>query len=157
MVRWLWPLKWKPSGLMRFWFIALSKFQTVCTKSLQSCLTDCDPMDCSPPGSSVHGILQARKLEWVAKPSSRGDSQPRDGTHISCLLHWRAGPLLPPFSCQYLNSWASQVTKWVENPPVMQEMWAESDTAKHAHTSWFFPQKVGTRLPSDDQLFGLKL
>ena len=41
-----------------------------CAKSLQSCLTLCDPMDCSPPGSSVHGILQARTLEWVAMPSS---------------------------------------------------------------------------------------
>ena len=40
-------------------------------KSLQSCLTLCDRMDCSPPGSSVHGILQARILEWVAMPSSR--------------------------------------------------------------------------------------
>ena len=38
----------------------------VCAKSLQSCLTLCDPVDCSPPGSSVHGILQARILEWVA-------------------------------------------------------------------------------------------
>ena len=47
-------------------------------KLLQSCLTLCDPMDCSPPGSSVHGILQARILEWVAMPSSRGTSQPRD-------------------------------------------------------------------------------
>ena len=36
------------------------------TASLQSCLTLCDPMDCSPPGFSVHGILQARTLEWVA-------------------------------------------------------------------------------------------
>ena len=43
----------------------------VCAKSLQSCLTLCDSMDCSPPGSSVHGILQARLLEWVAMPSSR--------------------------------------------------------------------------------------
>ena len=41
-------------------------------KSLQSCLTLSDPKDCSPPGSSVHGILQARILEWVAMPSSRG-------------------------------------------------------------------------------------
>ena len=41
-------------------------------KSLQSCLTLCDPKDCSPPGSSVHGILQARILQWVAMPSSRG-------------------------------------------------------------------------------------
>ena len=43
----------------------------VCTKSLESCLILCDPMDCSPPGSSVHGILQARILEWVAMPSSK--------------------------------------------------------------------------------------
>ena len=52
-------------------------------KSLQSCLTVCDPMDCSPPGSSVHGILQARTLEWVTMPSSRGSSHPRDRTRIS--------------------------------------------------------------------------
>ena len=42
-----------------------------------SCLTLCDPMDCSPPASSVHRILQARKLEWVAIPFSRGSFQPR--------------------------------------------------------------------------------
>ena len=50
---------------------------------LQSCLTLCDPMDCSPPGSSVYGILQASILKWVAMPSSRGFSQPRDRTRIS--------------------------------------------------------------------------
>ena len=44
-----------------------------------SCLTLCDPMD--PPGSSVHGSLQARILDWVAMPSSRGPSRPRDQTH----------------------------------------------------------------------------
>ena len=43
----------------------------------------CDPMDCSPPGSSVHGILQARILEWVAISFSRGSSRPRDQTQIS--------------------------------------------------------------------------
>ena len=43
-------------------------------------------MDCSPPGSSVHGILQARILEWVAMLSSKGSSQPRDQTHISSSL-----------------------------------------------------------------------
>ena len=43
------------------------------------------PMDCSPPGSSVHGILQARILEWVAIPFSRGSSRPRDGTWVSCI------------------------------------------------------------------------
>ena len=54
-------------------------------QSLQSCLIDCDPMDCSSPGSSVHGILQARILEWVAMPFSRGSSQPKGLTHLSCI------------------------------------------------------------------------
>ena len=49
-------------------------------KVAQLCLALCDPMDCSPPGSSVHGILQARILEWVAISSSRGSSWPRDHT-----------------------------------------------------------------------------
>ena len=53
---------------------SLQEVQYVRAKSLQSCLTLCDPMDCSPPGSSVHGILQARILEWVAMPFSRGSS-----------------------------------------------------------------------------------
>ena len=47
------------------------------------CPTLCDPVDYSPPGSSVHGILQARMLEWVAMPFSRGSSQPRDQTWVS--------------------------------------------------------------------------
>ena len=51
----------------------------------QSCLTQCDPMDCSPPGFSVHELLQARILEWTAMPSSRGSSGPRDRTHVSCI------------------------------------------------------------------------
>ena len=55
----------------------------MCAKSLQSCLTLCNPMDCNPPASSVHGIFQARIPEWVVMPSSRGSSQPRDLTHIS--------------------------------------------------------------------------
>ena len=49
----------------------------------QLCLTLCNSMDCNPPGSSVHGILQAGILEWVAMPSSRGSSQLRDRTQVS--------------------------------------------------------------------------
>ena len=45
----------------------------------------CNPMDCGPPGSSVHGILQARMLEWVAILFSRGSYQPRDQTQVSCI------------------------------------------------------------------------
>ena len=51
----------------------------------------CNPMDCSPPGSSDYGILQARILEWVAMPSSRGSSQPRDRTvisYVSYIVRW---------------------------------------------------------------------
>ena len=60
-----------------------TQWNIVCAKSLQSCLTLCDPMDCSPPVSSIHGILQARILKWVAVPFSRRSFQPRDGTQIS--------------------------------------------------------------------------
>jgi len=52
-------------------------------KLLQSCQL-CDPMDCSPPGSFVHGILQARILKWVAMFSSKGSSQSKDQTQVSC-------------------------------------------------------------------------
>ena len=55
----------------------------------QLCPTLCDPMDCSPPGSSVHGIFQARILEWVAISYSRGYSQPRDQTLSLVSLHSR--------------------------------------------------------------------
>ena len=48
---------------------------------------------CSPLGSSVHGILQARTIKWVAIPSSRGSSWLRDWTHVSCLLLWQVGSL----------------------------------------------------------------
>ena len=77
------------------WLIFLL-IDCVCAKSLQSCLTLCDPMDCNPPDSSVHGILQARILEWVAISSSRGSSQCREQTCVS--WHWQVGslPLVPP-------------------------------------------------------------
>ena len=59
----------------------------VCVYALvtQSCSTLCDPMDCRPPSFSVHGILQARILEWIAIPFFRGSSQPKDWTQISCI------------------------------------------------------------------------
>ena len=56
-----------------------------CAQSLQSCPTPCDPLDCNPVSSSLHEILQARILEWVAIPFCRGSSQPRDQTCISCI------------------------------------------------------------------------
>ena len=70
-----------------FYFMeTLSKQQGLLVKEsevAQSCLTLCDPVDCSLPGSTIHGILQARILEWVAISFSRGSSRPRDWTWVS--------------------------------------------------------------------------
>ena len=63
----------------------LSRQGYMCAKLLQLCLTLWDPLDCSPPGSFVHGILQARILEWVAISYARGSSRPSDWTHISFI------------------------------------------------------------------------
>ena len=60
-------IKWKKGALLLL---------CVCAKSLESCPTLCNPMDCSLLVSSVHGVLQARKLEWVSMPSSRGSFHP---------------------------------------------------------------------------------
>ena len=73
------------------------------------CTTLCDSVDCSPPGSSVHGILQARILEWVAMPSSRGSSRPGDQTWFLQLLNCR----------QILYHWA------IKEPPVKRGEWKE--------------------------------
>ena len=82
---------------------------------LQSRVALCDPMGCSPPGSSVHGISQARILEWAAISSSRESSRPRDGTRNPlCLLHWQGG-------------FFSTSTTW-EDPP------RPADTHIHTHT-----------------------
>ena len=64
-----------------------------------SCVTLCDPMDCSLLGSSVHGILQARILEWVAIPFSRGSSQHRDQIRVSCI------------SGSFFTNWATKEAK----------------------------------------------
>ena len=77
---------------------------TVCLRTLclllkqgtQLCPTLCNLMDCSPPGSSVHEIFQARILEWVAIPFSRGSSWPRDWTHVSWVGRW----ILYPWATQ---------------------------------------------------------
>ena len=70
-----------------------------CAKSLQSSPILRDPMDCSLPGSSVHGISQARILEKFATSFSRGSSQLRDQTHVSCVSCVGRQILYHPFSC----------------------------------------------------------
>ena len=74
-----------------------------------------NPMDCSPPGSFIHGILQARILEWVAISSSRGSSWPRDQTYISCiagsfLTHW-ATREAPSYTGSSQIQWEKRTTQ----------------------------------------------
>ena len=81
---------------------------------LQSCLTLCNPMGCSPPDFSVHEILQARILEWVAIPFSRGSSQPRDQTQVSCI----AGRLLESEFSLTFTEWQAlwyTIRMWYKN------------------------------------------
>ena len=101
LIQWILPgFLWYPSTVLSTvgrmvneTNVVLDRMECVCvcvcaracapTKSFQSCPTLCNPMDCSSPGSFVHGILQARMLERVAMLSSRGSSQPRDQACIS--------------------------------------------------------------------------
>ena len=111
---------------IHIWFIYI--FIYVCCLNCESVscsvMSNSFAMDCSPPGSSVHGILQARILEWIAISSSSGSSRPRDRTHISCIgrlilchLSHQGSPTL--FYCCYffildnVQSWGIKVyPKW---------------------------------------------
>ena len=77
-----------PFSLLKSHFLPSSHVKSLNAECLvsQLCLTLCDPMDYCPPGSSVHGISQARKLEWVAISSSKGSYRPRDWTGVSCIF-----------------------------------------------------------------------
>ena len=78
-LHWWWEL------LRVLLFLGWARKHTCVFSLTQLCPTLCNPMDCSPTGSSIHGIFQARILEWVAIFSSRGSSQPRDQTWVSCI------------------------------------------------------------------------
>ena len=67
------------------WLLIILKLYYFCCLVAKSCPTLCNPMHYSPPGCSDHGISQARILEWVAISISRGSSQPRNQTHVSCI------------------------------------------------------------------------
>ena len=90
-------------------------------KSLQSCPTLCDPIDGSPPGSPVPGVLQARILEWVAFSFSRGSSQSRDPTQVSCV----AGGFLTSWATdQFSRSLCSSMNRSTPGLPVLTNSWS---------------------------------
>ena len=104
-----------------------SKF---CCLVAKSCLTLCDPVDCSSPGSSVHGISRARTLEWVAISSFRGSSRPRDQTCLSCT----AGGFLP---LSHQGSPWFQILKLIKKIPCMWILnkWLEANIRKYQQLS----------------------
>ena len=104
---------------------------------VQSCPTLWDPMDCSPPGFSVHGILQARILEWIAISFSRGYSQPRDQTLISFI------------SCigRFFTNWATRKQSLIKpvfnkHLPYGRSILLQSLASSGGHRKFF---KIGQR------------
>ena len=84
----------------------------------QLCLTACDPMDCSPPGSSVHGIFQARILEWAAISYSRVSSWPKNQTCVSCVSCIGRRVLY------HRTTWEALPFKSTGKPVLMDQLWA---------------------------------
>ena len=103
-------------------------------KVTQSCPTFCDPMDCSLPGSSVHEILQARILEWVAVPFSRGSSKPRDWTQVSCT----AGGFFTVWTTRKAHPWPQSSCKICSQKPPCTGAWELAFPAQpwSCHGQW---------------------
>ena len=87
-------------------------------------------MDCSPPGSSIHRISQARILEWVTKPSSRGSFWPRDRTQVSCIVGG--------FFNQQSHLGNSRILEWVVYPFSSGSFWLRNQTAVSCIAHVFF-------------------
>ena len=91
----------------------VSSIVLCCAQSLQLCPTFWDPIDCSPPGSSVHGILWARILEWVAMASARSSSWPTDWARASCLLHCRQ--IIYHWATRNATSLLPSLSEWISS------------------------------------------
>ena len=100
MIRQIWPLD--DGGICK-WHYLISQDKVKWSEVAQLCLALCDPMDCSLPGSSVHGIFQAIVLEWIAISFCRGSSRPRDWTRVSRIVDRR------------FTVWATREVLWSGN------------------------------------------
>ena len=99
----------------------------------QCCPTLCDPMNCSPPGSSVHGILQERIVEWVAMPFSRGPSQSKEQTSTSCFS-WIADR----FFYQLSHQGRPRILEWVVYPFSRGSSWSRNQIGISCIAGGFF-------------------
>ena len=110
----------------------------VCAKSLRLCTTLCNPMDCNPPGSSVHGILQAWRLEWVAIPFQTQGLNP-SLLHCRQILYYLSHPLSFWFYFKYVSFNIKHVH--VLSHSVMSDFLTPSTVAPQAPLSMGFPRK----------------
>ena len=95
---------------------------SACVRHGQLCPTLCDPMDCSLLGSSVHGIILARILEWVVISSSRGSAQPRDRTRVSCV--------------SYIGKHVYSLALSPQGSPGISEIGVSPGVSFHFHGEW---------------------
>ena len=122
----------RPLQLLGVIYIVLYMQLYGCVVVTQSCPTLCNSMDYSSSGSSVHGILQARMLEWAAIPFSRGSSQPRDWILVSCII------------VRFLTIWATReahTSNW--KPP---KRFKQSDMSKFIVLIPLFLQRGGKKV-----------
>ena len=128
-------------------------------------------MDCSPPDSPVHGILQARILEWVVISFCRGSSRPRDGTQVSCtgrwvLYHWATREIQINWAMYYVHgsddsvmwgyhffpNWSVVSKVPTKIPGAMYFVHGSDDSIMlgyHLFPNWSVVSKVPTKIPAD--------
>ena len=109
-------------------------------KNAQLCPTLCDLMDCSPPGSSVHGILQARILEWVAISFSRGSSQLRDRTRVSRIVDRR----FTVWATREVRVWVNSCSWWWTGRPGMLQFMGSQRVGHDWATELNWPSNINS-------------
>ena len=146
-------MKWRISCIFftrqGFWFTRHSSVSGLA--HAQSCPALCDPMDCSLSDSSVHGILQARILEWVVMPTFNGSSQPRDRTQVSRI----AGGFFTIWATREAQYWDTdaglQARGWPLRRTRSSQFWMEWWSLCHLHSAaggWGQHARVSLTLPS---------
>ena len=113
-----WPQDWKRSVFIPILKKGNAEECSSENEVAQSCPTLCDPLDCSLQGFSIHGFLQARIQEWVTIFFSRGSSQPRDRTQVSCIVG------------RHFNLWATRKPQTIQVWPKSNPLWLYSGSDK---------------------------
>ena len=134
--------------------VVMFRYEKVKMKVTQSCPTLSDPMDCSIPGFSVHGIFQARLLEWVAVPFSRGSSQPKGGPQVSLT----AGRFFTIWATREAHGYESWTIKKAKHQRIdVFELWCWRWLLRVLWTGARLNQSILKEINSEYSLEGLML